>query len=239
MSFTHATEPVIGFATIGQTPRTDLVPYLIRKLSTRVTVIEGGVLDGLCAEEIAALDEGDLGKHMVTRLADGTSARLSFRHALPRMQNVVDALVQQGAELIVILCGADWSEVTAPVPVINLGKVFPATVESLAGQSKLAVMKPDAGQIDYTASELRERGIEAVVTSAFPYDDKRIDAARAAADYLKHKDVQLVWMSCVGMDEDMRQVVAAELGKPVILARSLLAGLIDNLLPASSSGYAM
>lgn len=223
--------PTIGFATIGQTPRSDLVPYLVSKLRRDVRVLEGGVLDGLSPEEIASLDEQGVGLHMVTRLADGGSARLSYRNALPRMQEVVDSLVEEGADLVVIICGADWSNITASVPVINPGKVFPATVESIAGKSRLAVIKPDAGQVEVTATGLRERGVDAVVTSAFPYDDNRLEAARTASGELRDQNPQLVWMSCVGMDEDMREVVAAELGKPVILARSLLADIIDNLLP--------
>lgn len=230
MSFTEEKLPTVGFATIGQTPRSDLVPYLVNKLGRPVRVIEGGVLDDLEEAEMATLDEGDEGLHMVTRLRDGGSARLSYRLALPRMQRVVDSLVEQGADLIVIVCGADWSAITAPVPVVNPGRVFPATVESLAGNARLGVIKPSAGQVEVTLAGLRERGVDAVVTSAFPYDDRRLEAARTAAAELRGQEPQLIWMSCVGMDEDMRQVVAEELGRPVILARSLLAGLLDNLL---------
>lgn len=230
MSFTSSSVPTIGFATIGQTPRTDLVPYLVDHLSKPVSALEGGVLDGLTDSEINGLQD-DSGLHMVTRLRDGGSARLSYRNALPRMQQVVDDLVSQGADLVVIVCGADWSDITARVPVVNPGRVFPATVESLAGNSRLAVIKPDAGQVGLTAAGLKDRGIDAVVTHAFPYDDNRLQAAREAAGRLREQEPQLVWMSCVGMDEDMRQTVAEELGVPVILARTLLAGLIDNLLP--------
>lgn len=230
MPFSSESGPTIGFATIGQTPRSDLVPYLVNRLSKPVTVLEGGVLDDLDSAEIAGLQE-DSGLHMVTRLRDGSSARLSYRNALPRMQQVVDDLVTQGADLIVIVCGADWSDIRADVPVLNPGRVFPATVESLAGNSRLAVIKPDAAQVEVTAAGLKQRGVDAAVTHAFPYDDNRLQAAREAAGRLRELKPQLVWMSCVGMDEDMRDTVAEELGLPVILARTLLAGLIDNLLP--------
>src|SRR5690554_4958529 len=181
MSFTPAAQATIGFATIGQTPRSDLVPYLVGKLGKPVRVLEGGVLDNLSAQDIASLDENGEGLHMVTRLRDGGSARLSYRNALPRMQKVVNDLVDAGADLIVIVCGADWSDIEARVPVINPGKVFPATVESIAGKARLGVMKPDAGQVAVTAAGLEARGVDAVVTSAFPYDENRLNAARTAA----------------------------------------------------------
>ena len=39
--------PTIGFATIGQTPRADLVPYLVEQIGTPLHVLERGVMDGL------------------------------------------------------------------------------------------------------------------------------------------------------------------------------------------------
>jgi protein AroM len=221
----------IGFATIGQTPRDDLVPYLVGRLSTQVKVIEGGIMDHLSQTEIDELgdDSGEL--HMVTRLRDGGSARIAYKKALPRMQRVVDGLVADGANLIVILCGADWSAIKASVPVINPGRLFPNIVQALAGNSKLGVIKPSAGQVEYTVKQYRDTlGIDVSVTSAFPYDEHAKVAARNAALDLKQDDVGLVWMTCVGMDEAMKEVVQKELQRPTILARSILARVIDELV---------
>ena len=221
----------IGFATIGQTPRDDLVPYLVGQLSTDVRVLEGGVLDGLSGPEIAELDDGAEGLHMVTRLKDGGSARLSYVMAVPRMQQVVDRLVADGADLIVILCGADWSAVKAQVPVVNPGKLFPNLVQALAGGSKLGIIKPSAGQVTHTVSQYRDRlGLDVAVTSAFPYDECALQAAHRAATELKNENVDLVWMTCVGMDDGMKQVIRDELQRPIILARSILARVIDELV---------
>lgn len=221
----------IGFATIGQSPRTDLVPYLLAGLPADVTALEAGVLDGLTPEEMAALDDDGPGVHMVTLLNDGSSVRLAFDRTLPRMQRVVDDLVARGADLVVILCGADWSAVRAPVPVVNPGQLFPKVIQGLAGRSKLAVVRPSAGQVPATEREYRERlGLNAVVTAAFPYDDAAVANATAAAAQLRGHMPELVWMTCVGMGEEMRAAVRRELGVPVVLARSLLARLIAELI---------
>jgi protein AroM len=221
----------IGFATIGQTPRSDLVPYLLERIPSRVEALEAGVLDGLTAGEMAALDRGGDGLHMVTRLRDGGSVRLAYDEALPRMQQISDGLVARGAELIVILCGADWSAVQAPVPVINPGVLFPNVIRALAANSRLGVIRPSAGQVGATARQYtQEFGLDAVVTSAFPYDDAAVDAARTAARELAAQQVTMAWLTCVGMDEDMREAVRSELGCPVILARSVLARMIGELL---------
>lgn len=221
----------IGFATIGQSPRDDLVPYLVGRLSKEVRVLEGGILDDLSQAEMAELDDGGQGLHMVTRLRDGGSVRLAYSKALPRMQQVVDRLVANGADLIVILCGADWSAIHASVPVVNPGKLFPNLVQALAGRSKLGVIKPSAGQVEHTVSQYRDQlGLDVAVTSAFPYDDGARQAARTAALDLKDQGVEMVWMTCVGMDDGMKEAVRGELQRPTILARSVLARVIDELV---------
>lgn len=221
----------IGFATIGQSPRTDLVPYLLERLPRDVIALEAGVLDDLTPAEMEALDDDGPGVHMVTLLSDGSSVRLSFDLTLPRMQRIVDNLVARGADLIVILCGADWSAVRAPIPIVNPGQLFPKVIQGLAGRTKLAVIRPSLGQVAATEREYRERlGLNAVVTSAFPYDSSATANAAVAAAHLRDQRPELAWMTCVGMGEDMRSAVRRELGIPVVLARSLLARLIAELV---------
>ena len=194
----------IGFATIGQTPRDDLVPYLVEQIGTPVRVLQRGVLDDLSPEEMASLDRGDQGLHMVTRLRDGGSARLSFELAVPRMQREVDALVRDGADLVVILCGADWSAIRANVPIVNPGKLFPNVIQALGAGSKVGVVKPSAGQVEHTVRQYAALGVDAFVTSAFPYDAHALQAAERAAHEVKEAGCSLVWMTCVGMGEDMQ-----------------------------------
>jgi len=183
----------IGFATIGQSPRTDLVPYLKERLPDHVRAIEAGALDGLSAGQIAELDDDGPGLHMVTLLRDGTSVRLSFDRVLPEMQAKVDGLVDQGANMVVILCGANWQAITAEVPVLNPGLLFPRAVQGLAGASRLAVIRPAAVQVPGTLREYRENlGLDATVTSAFPYDDNAVASATSAAKELRSAAPALV-----------------------------------------------
>jgi len=220
----------IGFATIGQTPRDDLVPYLVEQLGTPVRVLERGVLDDLSADEIASLDRGTDGLHMVTRLRDGGSARLQYEAAVPRMQAEVDALVEEGADLVVILCGADWSRVTAKVPVVNPGKLFPNVIQALGAGSRVGIVKPSAGQVEHTVAQYGALGLDVAVTSAFPYDEHAIAAARSAAQEMRSAGAEMLWMTCVGMDEAMRAAAREEHDVPIVLARSLLARTIGELI---------
>ena len=229
-----ATRSTIGMVTIGQAPRDDVVPAMRAFLPLGIDVVERGALDGLDDEATrdywATPDEAGI----VTRLRSGRSVLLSHARILPAMQTAVDALAREdGAELVVVLCGANWSAIRCERLVVNPGTLFPAIIGSLAAGRRLGIIKPDGGQIERERARYAALGIEAVVTAASPYTGPdRIDLARAAAGTLRDAGCELVWMTCVGMDAAMRDAVAEMTGVPVILAHELLARVVTSLLPA-------
>ena len=222
----------IGFATIAEAPRDDVVPDIARMLPDDVRIVERGNLNGLVWDEIAALapEPGEVG--IVARLKSGGETLLSHAKILPRMQRLVDELVQdEGADLVVVLCGADWSDIRCPVPLVNPGRLFPAVVSALAFGRRLGVIKPSAGQVEKERERYQSLGIDAVVTSASPYvGEERIELARQAAEQLREAGCDLIWMTCIGMDEPMREVVAEVTGRPVILARSIIGRVTAELV---------
>jgi len=223
----------IGMVTVGQAPRDDLVPAMEAMFSRPARVLQAGALDGLGADEIRRLGPGPGETGIAARLLDGSETLLSHAKIFPRVQQCVDRLRADGAEFLVILCGADWSAIRSDVLVVNPGRVFPAIVSALATGRRLGVIKPSGGQIEAATRQFAERGVEAVVTAASPYTgEQRLEDVRRAAERLKAAGVSLVWMTCVGMDEPMRDVVSAVVGVPVLLARSVLARVIDELLAA-------
>jgi protein AroM len=148
------------------------------------------------------------------------------------MQRIVDELVEDdGADLVVVLCGADWSDIRSPKLVVNPGRLFPGVVSALGYGRKLGIIKPSAGQVEKEQERYRQLGIDAVVTSASPYGGPaRLDVARQAAELLRDAQCDLVWMTCIGMDVAMRDVVAEVTGTPIILARSILGRVIGELV---------
>lgn len=224
-------QTIVGMATIGQTPRIDVVPAMARILGPAVACIEAGALDDLGPAEIAALAPEPGEQPIVTRLRDGSSTVLSHRKILPRMQRCVDELTEQGAAFVVMLCGADWSEVGSERLIVNPGKLFPNIVTALAAGRRLGIVKPNGGQVDGETRRYQGLGIDVHVTSANPYaGDGRIDLARAAAKELRARRVDLVWMTCVGMDERMRETVQDVVQRPVILAQALLARVVAEVV---------
>jgi len=222
----------IGFATIAEAPRDDVIPTMRELLPHDVRLIERGNLNGLSQAEIEALapEPGEVG--IVARLKSGGETLLSHKKIYPRMQRLVDELVEdEGADLIVILCGADWSAIQSPKLVVNPGKVFPSVISALANGRKLGIIKPSAGQVNQEKEKYRMLGIDATVTAASPYTgEERLELARRAAEEIREAGCDLVWMTCIGMDEAMREVVGAVTGKPIILARSILGRIITELV---------
>ena len=230
----------IGIATIAQSPRDDVVPAMRRYLPTDVEIVEAGCLDGLSRAEIDTLGphEGEVG--IVARLKEGGSTLLSHSKILPLMQDKIDHLVnERHAESIVILCGADWSVVRCDRLVVNPGRLFPNVIEALAYGRKLGIIKPSAGQVETERARYGAKGIDAVVTAASPYEgDARLRLAAEAAATLRDEQCDLIWMTCIGMDSAMRDVVAEITGKPVILAHALLARITSELIDSRQPAYA-
>lgn len=230
------TQKRIGMVTIGQAPRDDVVPAMRAFLPEGVRIAQRGALDDLNAEAIAVytVSEGETG--IVTKLIDGSSVLLSHRKILPAMQEKVDKLVHDdGVDLIVVLCGADWSELRSEKLIVNPGTLFPAIIGSLAAGRRLGIIKPDAGQVEKEQARYAALGIDAVVTAASPYaGPDRLRLAGEAATLLRDAECDLVWMTCVGMDAPMRDIVAATTGKPVILAHALLARVVTELIESES-----
>jgi len=206
-----------------------VVPYLLPHLPDDTQIIEAGVLDGLTPDEIADLDDEGSELRLVTRGLNGASHKLSHDRIMPHVQVLVTEFEKQGCDLIVILCGADWSDIRSNVPVINPGKLFPNVVRSVATGLRLGVIKPDAGQVDLTERQYRAMGMDPVVLSASPYVEQRLELARDAGRTLRDANVDMVWMTCVGMGEEMRREVQAIVNKPCILAQSLLGKILGEL----------
>jgi protein AroM len=224
----------LGFATIAESPRDDVVPAMRRFLPDGVRIVEGGCLDGLTPTEVTALGPEGEEVGIVARLKRGGETLLSHAKILPRMQVCVDRLiVEDEADLVVVLCGADWSALRAERLVVNPGRLFPGVIGGLAHGRRLGIIKPSAGQVRQERERYREMGIDAVVTAASPYAGaERLDLARTAALDLREAGCDLIWMTCIGMDVAMRDVVAEVTGKPVVLAQALLARIVTEVLPS-------
>ena len=95
--------PVVGAVTIGQSPRTDVVPDIAGLLPPGTRVIERGALDHVGPAGLASLAPACGEDLLVTRLRDGTEVRLAEARITPLLQDAVDDVTGRGAAVVAAL----------------------------------------------------------------------------------------------------------------------------------------
>lgn len=218
----------VGMITIGQSPRTDVVPEVTALVGRRIEVVETGALDGLNLEEVRRLVPGPGDEMLVTRMADGTEVHVAKRHSLPRIQACIDRLAPQ-VDVIVLLCTGRFAEFRSPRPFIEPQELVDRVVQGVVGPGgKVGVMVPGAAQVEAGRQRMAKYGLTATVVAASPYAGG--DEIRRAAERLEVADVKAVVMHCIGYDAKMKAEVRRVSGKPVILARSLVGKILEEML---------
>ncbi len=220
--------PVLGTVTIGQSPRTDLIPEMQAILGPEVQVVEGGALDGLSLAQVQSFKPEPGDYVLVTRLRDGTSVKIAEKHILPLMQAQIDKVVALGADVVSLVCTGSFPEFGCPKPLIEPQKVLGHVVRSVGSRLRVGVVVPDADQIAHAAERWQDAGKAVRVVAASPYGDlSRLD--EIAGD-LRRAGCELGVLDCIGFTFAMKKRFASRLGAPCVLARSALARVLREIL---------
>lgn len=227
--------PIVGALTIGQSPRSDVVPELQNMIGPDVEFVEAGALDDLTLEEVARVAPRPGDTVLVTRMRDGTAVKVTDAFVKPRLEQKIEYLASRGASIIALLCTGDFPDLNIPAAnqgkapaLIAPGRILFHMVSAVAGQSPLGVIMPDESQIPEAEVKWRRASHNVFVTAASPYGDRQalLDAARK----LRCLGAGLIVMDCIGFTLGMKSIVRRETGVPVILARSALARVLEELL---------
>ncbi len=222
----------IGAITVGQSPRTDLMPDMEKIFIDSIEVIQMGGLDGLTREEIEAFKPVGPDDHvLVSRLCDGTSVTFGESHVLPRMQDCIYKLEEQGVSLILFLCTGEFpDDFKSKVPLIFPNNVLTSVVPATMPGCRLAVFTPSADQIEQvTAKWLRASAGSVNVIAVSPYDglEPVLEAAKEQVDV---ESIDMIVMDCIGYTVEMKEKIHAMYKKPVILPRTMVARVINELV---------
>ena len=218
----------IGAITVGQSPRVDVTPDLWPIFGPNVELIEAGGLDGLSREEIETFvpEEGDY--VLVSRLKDGSSVTFAERYVLPRLQQCIDRLEEEGVRLILFFCTGDFPDnFRHKVPLIFPNQILFGLVPVLCA-GKLAAVTPSENQLEQSQKKWGGYGLEVKSYAASPYGE--MEAVEAAAREIAKTDADLVLLDCIGYTAEMKRMVAKITGKNVILSRTILARAVMELL---------
>ena len=214
-----------AFVTIGQAPRIDLVPEMVERIGDGMEIVEFGALDGLSRLEIDAMAPGETGHRLVTRLADGSEVVVAKERVRARLQALFAELDRREFFLIVLLCTGHFGGFASKTLFVEAQAVVDGGTAALGeGAAKIGVMVPLERQV----AEIHYRpraGQEMLASHASPYTPGRL--GQAAGELA---DADLIVMHCMGYDEAMRATVAEVSGRPVLLARRMVAAAVQQLV---------
>jgi protein AroM len=219
----------IGMITIGQSPRVDIVPEMQEILGTDVEILEAGALDGLTLEEVKRFfpKRGDY--ILCTRMSDGAEVVVAKRFVLPRVQQCIDLLTAKGAEILLFLCTGKFPQFSSKRLFIESQKILDHFILALHQENgRMGLLIPLTDQIMQAGKKYHRLKGKIIIKAASPYALK--DEVSPAAKELKKADPHVIVMHCMGYTQTMKKRVMEITGKPTILARSLVARTLKELL---------
>jgi protein AroM len=219
----------IGMITIGQSPRVDVVPEIRNIMGEEIEVLEAGALDGLSLEEVKGFRPGKGDYILCTRMSDGTEIVIGKKFILPRMQQCIDRLTGRGAEMILFLCTGKFPEFSSKRLIIEPQKILDHFILAFDGPGqKTGLMIPLRDQMEQAKRKYSRMKGRIITQAASPYAKQ--DEVSKAARALKRANPHVIVMHCMGYTQAMKDRVREITGKPVILARSLIARTLKELI---------
>lgn len=218
----------LGLVTIGQAPRVDLTPEIKTILGEDVQIVEKGALDGLTSSQTKDFYPESDDDVLVTRMADGSQVKVSERLIFPKLEEKIKDLEEQGINIILLACTGEFPDVQFKPLVVKPQKVLYHVVSSLAKDYKLGVLVPDERQTSSAAIRWSNAAGKVVVEAASPYGE--MEYIQQAAKRLAEHQIDMTVLDCIGYTLEMKHKVSQITDKPVILARSIVARVIKELL---------
>lgn len=210
----------VGAITIGQSPRRDITDEISPLLGPGLRIIEAGALDGLSNDEIAAMAPADDDHTLVTVLRDGREVLLGRRHVLPRVQACVDRL-QDHVDLILMLCTGTFPRFRSRRMLLYPEQLLFQTARAVIGRGHVGVLTPSPRQIADQERRWHEVAAAVTVRAFSPYAAGG-DLEAACRDFVT-AGVDVVVLDCLGYTLALKREVRARTGRPVLLARTVLA----------------
>jgi len=222
----------VGAVTIGQSPRDAVVPEIASRIGQGVEIIQRGALDGIAADVIRTHSPSSAETTLVSRLADGTEVTVDKSFIVPRLQEQIFRLEQEGVSLILLLCTHKFEELQSSVALLLPSVALERIVER-SKVRRLGVFTPSRDQIPAQSDRWKGLASEKVrVASASPYVAG--SNVEDAAIELRNEGVDFAAMDCIGYTESMRSIAQQVLNVPVHSAVSALGDVAFDAIRAES-----
>jgi len=216
----------IGFVTIGQSPRSDILEDLKPFLET-LKIMERGALDSLSSDEIEAVAPLPDETPYVSRLRDGSQVLLSPEKILQLLQKAVDSVVESGAEMVVVLCTGSLPTLQCPVPLLFPGRLLHGLVKGvLLPGGALGVVVPLSEQAATARESWNSITPHVHTASLSPY----LDLAAEIEECQTLEGCDLIVMDCLGYTTGHKAMLKRLLNIHTVLARTVMARAVQELI---------
>jgi len=218
----------VGFVTIGQSPREDVVPEIMALLGPEYECLEKGAMDGLNGEEIKNLkpDEGDF--RLITKLRDGRSAEVGRKKIIRLLRKKIDELASQDVRLIALLCTDEFPSIGHERGddkiVLQPSLLLRRAAVGRLKKGKLGVFVPLPEQKEETKRKWKRTGWRVVVEAINPYQEA--GEGEKAFQRMRNEKVDLIVLDCIGYSKETKDKLQCILDKPVLWPRAILAKAI-------------
>jgi protein AroM len=216
---------MLGFVTIGQAPREDIIASMLPGVSNEV--IQAGALDDLAPDEIRQLQPEADEHTLVSRLRTGEQVRLSKRKLMPHLQAAIERLEDRGASVTCVLCTGAFPALAARGRLVFPDQILRAVVDVLLPAGRLGVLMPDAGQAEMMRLKWSHAERDVFLASASPYLDDEPVFSRAVRELLA-SEPDLIVMDCMGFTREMQRWIQVGNAVPVVLSNALVGGVLGE-----------
>lgn len=219
---------IIGFVTIGQSPRQDIISEISGMLGPGIAILERGALDGLRQEKIRKLkpERGDFS--LITRLRDGSSVVVGKKKILPLLQRQIKSLEEEPVRLIALLCTDEFPTLESHRVLLRPSRLLFSSVVSIIKKGKVGIFVPLEEQKGKTIKKWKKTGLSVVIEALNPYQES--PEGRRGIERMRDENVDLIVLDCIGYSLRTKSALKKEIGKPVLLPRTVLARAIKELL---------
>ena len=217
----------LTFITVGQSPRSELIDFLMSHVDVDCDVTEFGALDGLAYKDIVELEPAQHEIGIATQLRDGRKVSISESWLRWKIDELCKGRGKTAADLTVIASTGVFDIGNSGEYVLHGQNSLDQLMEALV-LSGLNVGKifPLASQPDRQERSSLSFDIEAV---ASPGNEA---ALQSASNILRQCDILV--LNSMGYTERDREIVMQYFDKPVVVVRKILAGKIASILKQSS-----
>jgi len=200
----------MNFITLGESPRVDLVPELIKIIGRDFDYREIGLLDDVSDyKNVSPENDNDL---YVSRLKNGSQIKLSKKWA----KNKIKEMNLSGNS--VILCTGDFGGLN----IIQPSKSVNCFLNSLPKINKLAIVCPVREQVKSLCSRWDSFAKEVDYYYYSPYENKGVFPQRKKYDF--------IYLDCMGYTLEHEKLIGRNSDARTVSARKILGNFLRCLI---------